>query len=108
MIFEVFEQNGEVIKSVPSVTDLEEENFDFDCTVILVTKTSEEELKQKIMRIAEINSVTIDKLAISQNKVAQAEGTEVKHKQDTKDDKVATRTVSPNKTIRVNINQINV
>jgi len=106
MIFEVFEQNGEVIKSVPSVTDLEEENFDFDFTVILVTKTSEEELKQKIMRISEINSVTIDKLAISQNAVAQAEGTEVKPKEDTKDDKVATRKVSSSKTIRVNIDRL--
>src|SRR5690625_1164745 len=106
MIFEVFEQNGEVIKSFPSVTDLEEENFDFDFTVILVTKTSEEELKQKIMRISEINSVTIDKLAISQNAVAQAEGTEVKHKEDTKDDKVATRKVSSSKTIRVNIDRL--
>ncbi len=54
MVFEVLEQHGEVIKSVPSVNELEEEDFDNTFSVLLVTKSPQEEIKKKLMKISEV------------------------------------------------------
>src|SRR5699024_1222307 len=64
MIFEVLEQLGEVIKSEPSVSDLEEENFDRTFTVILVSKYSAEEIEKKINKVSEIESIIVHQFSI--------------------------------------------
>src|SRR5690625_3449759 len=66
MIFEVLEQLGEVIKSEPSVSDLEEENFDRTFTVILVSKNSEEEIRKKINKVSEIESIVVNHFSIDE------------------------------------------
>ncbi len=66
MVFEILEQIGEVIKSVPTVTELEDENFDFDFTVVLVTKDTADMIEQKIMKVSEINRVTVTVLNVNQ------------------------------------------
>ncbi|MBS4194004.1 chemotaxis protein CheA [Lederbergia citri] len=70
MVFEVLEKCGEVIKSNPPVEQLEEEQFDSEFTVTLITKESGEDLRKKIMKISEIDSVEtnlIDPLSINEN-----------------------------------------
>ncbi|MCU6707123.1 chemotaxis protein CheA [Paenibacillus sp. J5C_2022] len=59
MVFDVLERSGEVIKSEPSVQDLEQEKFDQSFTVFIVTTASEEELTGKIMAISEIESAQL-------------------------------------------------
>lgn len=64
MVFEVLEQVGEVIKSVPAVDKLEEEDFDLSFDVTLVTKTDAEEVKSRIMKVSEIDDVLIETIDV--------------------------------------------
>ncbi|RIW36427.1 chemotaxis protein CheA [Bacillus salacetis] len=59
MVFEVLEKCGEVIKSVPAVDVLEEEDFDQDFLVSIVTKETQEDIKKKVMKVSEVHKVKI-------------------------------------------------
>ena len=54
MVFEVLEKIGEVIKANPSVEQLEEEQFDHEFTVTIVSKDDPEDIKGKIMKVSEV------------------------------------------------------
>ncbi|WP_373229159.1 chemotaxis protein CheW [Cohnella sp.] len=57
MVFCVFEYNGEVIQSSPSVEEIEQDRFDRAFTVFYVSQTSQEELNKQISVISEIERV---------------------------------------------------
>ncbi|MGD6965074.1 chemotaxis protein CheW [Rossellomorea vietnamensis] len=59
MVFEVLEKCGEVIKSVPAVEVLEEENFDHDFLVSIVTKEPQEDIKKKVLKVSEVENVDV-------------------------------------------------
>jgi two-component system, chemotaxis family, sensor kinase CheA len=59
MVFEVLEKCGEVIKSVPAVDVLEEENFDQDFLVSIVTKDSPEDIEKKVLKVSEVHNVDV-------------------------------------------------
>src|SRR5699024_7506101 len=107
MVFEILEQMGEVIKSVPSVTELEDENFEFDFSVVLVTKDTADEIEQKIMKVSEIKSVTVNELKVNQlaSDSANEEQDDVIEAEETSKDQAETTSTRPltSKTIRVNI-----
>lgn len=54
MVFEVLEKIGEVIKTNPSVEQLEEEQFDHEFTVTIVSKDDPEDIKGMIMKVSEV------------------------------------------------------
>jgi two-component system chemotaxis sensor kinase CheA len=54
MVFDILENNGEVIKSEPSVQDLEQENFDRSFVVFMISATAAEALKSQIEGVSEI------------------------------------------------------
>ena len=62
MVFNVLEQAGEVVKSQPSVQDIEQEKFDRSFTVYLISQWTADELKQQIAGISEIESVEVAEL----------------------------------------------
>lgn len=62
MIFEVIEQIGEVIKSVPTVEMLEAEQFDDQFVVTVVTKVSQDELQKRIMKVSEVEQVIVQRV----------------------------------------------
>src|SRR5699024_11572474 len=68
MIFDVLEELGEVIKSEPPVSDLEEEKFDASFTIILISKKDTEEIKAKIEKVSEIEQVIIHSFSITSYK----------------------------------------
>lgn len=59
MVFEILEQIGEVIKSVPSVELLEDEKFDSQFTVAIVSKDTSDDIQSKVMKVSEIEEVKI-------------------------------------------------
>ncbi len=59
MVFEILEKSGEIIKSEPKVERLENEDFDETFTVALITKEDADVLKAKVMKVSEIESVTV-------------------------------------------------
>ncbi|ADH99272.1 chemotaxis protein CheA [Salisediminibacterium selenitireducens] len=124
MVFEVLEQVGEVIKSVPAVDKLEEEEFDLSFDVTLVTKTDAEEVKSRIMKVSEIDDVIIEtidvdafeeqpdeKTAASNDpgetpKPQSSEKSSGAKEPENGNDKEEKTTQPSNKTIRVNIDRL--
>ncbi|WP_368659219.1 chemotaxis protein CheW [Metabacillus halosaccharovorans] len=119
MVFEILEQAGEVIKSVPSVELLEEEKFDHEFTVALVTKESSEDLKNKVMKVSEIEDVIVrqidlDHVSAAESEISTGEQHETPEKQEVQlvkeEVKTATKQVAAtsSKTIRVNIERLDI
>lgn len=66
MVFEVLEQIGEVIKSVPSVEKLENEEFDLSFRVTILTKEADKEIENRIYKVSEVESVQVKKLDVAE------------------------------------------
>lgn len=118
MVFEILEQAGEVIKSVPSVEFLEEEKFDHAFTVALVTKESAKDLKNKVMKVSEIEEVLVQQIpndvtsTTTENTVEKEDEPTEKHEieQAKEEVKTASKQVAStsSKTIRVNIERLDI
>lgn len=116
MVFEVLEQLGEVIKTEPSVNDLEEENFDRTFTVLLVSKNSQDEIKKKIDKVSEIERISVNLFTLetyrdTQESKQRASALEDVQKSDDIQESQANgdqRQVAPSKTIRVNIDRLDI
>ncbi len=59
MVFEVLEQVGEIIKSIPSVDQLEEEQFQNEFSVTIVSTELSQNIEKRIMKVSEIERVTV-------------------------------------------------
>ncbi|WP_426447062.1 chemotaxis protein CheW [Paenibacillus sp. S-38] len=59
MVFNVLEENGEVIKSTPSVEDIEQERFENSFTVYYVSQLDEELLHKQVAGVSEIDKVDL-------------------------------------------------
>ncbi|QKS71417.1 chemotaxis protein CheA [Paenalkalicoccus suaedae] len=118
MVFEILEQIGEVIKTVPSVDQLEEEKFDLSFEVVVVTKDSSEEAIAKVMKVSEVHNVdakvidasTTEQQDHDESKTSEIEQAPVVQPTQTKE-AVATsskeeKTTQGGKTIRVNIDRL--
>lgn len=69
MVFDVLERHGEVVKSHPSVQDIEQEKFDRSFSVYYITKFEEQVLRDQISRVSEIESVkmtAVDKSSLTE------------------------------------------
>ena len=122
MIFDVLEKIGEVIKSVPVVEQLEEEQFDSSFMVTIITKESQEDVQKKIMKVSEVEKVDVIELNIDHwrdaaNAKEDAIVSENKQEQPilVQSEKVAPETKkqpqpkpSSSKTIRVNIERLDI
>ncbi|MWC26547.1 chemotaxis protein CheA [Paenibacillus sp. MMS18-CY102] len=54
MVFDVLERNGEVIKSDPSVQDIEQDKFDRSFIVFLISSSDQQTLKDGIESVSEV------------------------------------------------------
>ena len=118
MVFEVLENAGDVIKSVPAVENLEEEAFDHTFSVVLITEEAKEVIQAKISKVSEVESVEVN--MISEKKLQeekQLQNTkneqEVKERKqpENKKEKKASRPAqghAANRTIRVNIERLDI
>lgn len=59
MVFHELEKHGEVLKSLPSVEDIENEDFGDSFTVVLISKQTSENIKKEVLSISEIVNVEI-------------------------------------------------
>lgn len=117
MVFEVLEQLGEIIKSDPTVNDLEEENFDRSFTVILVSKFPQSEIKEKINKVSEVNQITINPFSITAYEQKRNEAADTKQaadpineeeKEEQKNKPRQAGGTAARKTIRVNIDRLDI
>ena len=77
LILQELEAQGEIIKSKPTVEDIENENFDFDIYFLLVTKKSVQEITNIVENISEVASVTVEHVDIDIEDLAQEDEVEV-------------------------------
>lgn len=127
MVFEVLESLGEIIKSVPPVEQLEEEQFDHQFMVTLVSNEEENNIVKKIMTISEIERAEslllhledIRKPIIQPEKnEAEAQPSQVNEEKPSssapaednasKNQTAGSRAAAGSKTIRVNIERLDI
>src|SRR5699024_119318 len=65
MVFEILEKSGEVIHTLPSVDDIEEENFDSEFTIVFITQEDIKEIEAKLHKVSEIEIVTVNVLDVA-------------------------------------------
>lgn len=56
MVFDLFEHNGEVVKSTPPVQDIEQEKFDRSFSVYFISQLDKDPLEQMIKNVSEIET----------------------------------------------------
>ncbi|MGD6992365.1 chemotaxis protein CheW [Sutcliffiella horikoshii] len=124
MVFEVVEGMGEVIKSNPSVDLLEEEKFEDSFQITMVSKEEVSSIKEKIMKVSELEKVNVIKLdtqelttfdgessveaAVEEITSAHVEAAPTTAVVEKKEEKSTTVKGTPgsNKTIRVSIDRL--
>ncbi|MDI6602479.1 MAG: chemotaxis protein CheA, partial [Thermoanaerobacteraceae bacterium] len=62
VVFNVLEKTGEIFKSIPSVEDIEDEKFESNFIIYLITKEEKDSIVEKINSIAEIEKCEITEL----------------------------------------------
>jgi two-component system, chemotaxis family, sensor kinase CheA len=121
MVFEVLEKSGEVIKANPSVEQLEEEQFDQEFSVTIVTQETPEVIRQKLLKVSEVDRIDVLEVSMgdySSREAVKDEDTlqpDVEEKADRASEEMpkeekkapAAKQVS-NKTIRVNIERLDI
>ena len=117
MVFQVLEKEGEVVKTSPSIEELEEEKFDSTFHIAFLTQTTMEELHTKIMNVSEVGSVDITALTADSFKEPEPEPvveTPIPVAPPTKKEEAPAKkpqkaaAVVGNKTIRVNIERLDI
>lgn len=126
MIFESLESLGEVVKSIPPVEELEEEKFDYDFMVTLISKEAADKIEASVMKVSEVEKVAVREFFANNQAAKQqiiAETTIVEEVQEKTDNTSVTNNVTPpetkqtekqtgtkisNKTIRVNIERLDI
>lgn len=116
LVFKGLESVGEIIKSVPVVQDIEDERFDFDFSMLVISDKSLEEVKKVIANVSEIKDVVIedfeipgDAEVVSSVQAKEEKGPE--KKEETKKKAAPAKTGSKpvaNRSVRVDIEKLDV
>ena len=81
LVFKALEEIGEIIISNPGVQEIEDEKFDFDFSLIFLTKETESEVRAAIQNVSEIEDVVIE--AIDESKSEEPKKVEEPKKEET-------------------------
>ena len=119
LVFKTLEGLGTVIKSEPAVQDIEDERFDFDFSMVLITKESLEAVKKAIMSVSEVESVHLSEIAaeeitmpkevVVEQKTENTGAAAAQAVQNAPEKKQAEKTVSKpvvNRSVRVDIEKL--
>ncbi|MDD5935720.1 MAG: chemotaxis protein CheA [Clostridiales bacterium] len=64
LVFKDLEEFGDIIKSSPEVQDIEDEKFDLDFSLVIVTKEPMDKIKSVIANVSEIRDVAIEEVVL--------------------------------------------
>ncbi len=62
IVFQTLEKHGEIIKSEPAVQDIEDEKFDYEFTVVVISSEGKGVFDKELNSIAEVDEVIISEL----------------------------------------------
>lgn len=71
LVFKSVENKGELIKSVPTTEQIEDEEFDLDFSWILATTESKDIIKKLISSVSEIEDVIVDDFKLPEEEAAK-------------------------------------
>lgn len=122
MVFEVLEKCGEVIKSTPSTEELESEQFDERFVVTLITQEAANDIESKVKKVSEVERVAVSefvaqpldtgeaaKEVAAASAPAPAPTASVPKKTEKQEEpKPGKQAAVSNKTIRVNIERLDI
>lgn len=63
LVFKALEELGEIIKSEPSVQDIEDERFEEEFSVIFVTSETKEDVEKAVNNVSEIKKVILSEIS---------------------------------------------
>lgn len=115
IIFKSLEKHSEIIKSNPSVEDIEDEKFDDCFSLMIISDLNEAEIKSQIDLISEVKSVELIELNIDNTSVIEEVAVEEKvsnkekDEQDTSGKDIVDKKKQTNKvgkTVRVDIDRL--
>lgn len=62
LVFKALEELGEIIKSEPPVQDIEDEKFEFDFTIFIITEKEKDTVKAAVENVSEIRKVIAEEI----------------------------------------------
>jgi len=102
VVFKTLEEHSDIIKSEPSVLDIEDEKFTFTFSVIVISKENKDDIIRDLYKVAEVEKVELDVIGSkseASNKNIQAAENETKGVSSAKNLKFT-------KTIRVEVDRL--
>lgn len=84
LVFKALEELGDIIKSKPEVQDIEDERFDLDFSVVLLTKESISKVQKVVTGVSEIKDVDISEIIVPQREQKDETASETENKQEQK------------------------
>ena len=66
LVYKALEELGDMIVSVPSAQDIEDERFDFDFSVIILTDADAETVKKAVLNVSEIEAAYVGEVELAQ------------------------------------------
>ncbi|WP_276912537.1 chemotaxis protein CheA [Aneurinibacillus aneurinilyticus] len=125
MVYDNLESLGEIIKTTPSVEELEEEKFEKSFEIVLISKETEDKIEKTVMNVSEIEAVEVREIQPNAQHTASVQQQEEKQPaasvaptkqpaaKGTKEEKNAAKAPvakksTTSKTIRVDIERLDV
>lgn len=116
LVFKGVEAVGEIIKSVPGVQDIEDEKFEFDFSMLIITDKPIDEIHQIMSTVSEIKEVIIEDYEIPGDaevvsSVQEKEEKSEEKKEDSKKKAAPAKTNSKpvaNRSVRVDIDKLDI
>ncbi|MBU3208879.1 chemotaxis protein CheA [Clostridium algidicarnis] len=95
LIFKSLEESGEIIKSIPSAEDIENEIFDFQMSLVYITTKNDEEVFNIISNISEVRDVKVSEIDLEQNKSKEIKDVSTKVNKEKKINEVKKVKIQP-------------
>lgn len=86
VIFNLLEETSEIIQSIPSVEDIEDEKFDLSFQVVIISETEKEEIRKKVLNVSEVEKVEIVEINLVLSDEEKAVTTSIVEDNDVDDD----------------------
>jgi two-component system chemotaxis sensor kinase CheA len=97
MVLREIEKKGTIIRSIPTVKDLEDENFDLRFIIGVISTVSREELQKAVSNISDVAKVMIEEISLEQIQIEKRASDVVEHDKSK---------ISSNPTVRVEIKKL--
>ncbi len=122
LVYKALEELGETIVSVPSAQDIEDEKFEFDFSVIFITDSDCETVRNAVMGVSEIENCYLSLMEVEASKGEEKKEVDEKEKKSAVPAATANSTTTPpakndknknnkpivNRTVRVDIEKLDV